>query len=135
MAVDHERELEIKKDIPKLYERIEQCHRAKMDLERCIGIERQSAMELNFYIREDKLRIREGLKPKYEVAAMEENILRHQHNIELFESKMKQEDDSITKFKGIIAALEEDLKPAQEIVLDMRRNLEAPFRKKSTDIN
>lgn len=130
MAVDAEREVEIKRDIPKLYEKIELCHRAKTDLERHIGLEKQSAMELNFYIREDKYRIKDGLKPKYEVTAMEANMVRHQTNIELFEQKMKQEDETIVRIKGMIAALEEDLKPPKEIVIDMRRNIEPPFRRK-----
>lgn len=130
MAVDKERELEIKRDIPKLFDKIEQCHRAKVDYERHIGKERQSAMELNFYIREDKLLIKEGKKPKYELEAMEANILRHQKNIEMFEEKIKQEDASIVKFKAMIASLEEDLKPPKEIVIDMRRPDTKPFKKK-----
>ncbi len=130
MAVDHERELEIKRDIPKLYEKIEQAHRAKTNLEHHIGKEKQSAMELNFYIREDKLRIKEGLKPKYEVAAMEANIERHHTNIKMFEEKMKQEDETIVRIKGMIRVLEEDLKPPKEIVIDMRPKRELPFRKK-----
>jgi hypothetical protein len=130
MAVDRERELEIKRDIPKLYEKIEQAHRAKNDLERHIGLEKQAAMELNFYIREDKLRIKEGLKPKYEVAAMEANIERHYTNIKMFEEKKKQEDETIARIKGMISVLEEDLKPPKEIVIDMRPKKELPFRKK-----
>ena len=133
MAVDAERELEIKRDIPKLHEKIEQCHRTKMDLERHIGMEKQSAMELNFYIREDRLLVKEGLKPKYEEEAMQANMVRHQENIKLFEQKMKQEDDTIIRIKGMIASLEEDLKPVKEIILDMRRPKTYPFRKKLGD--
>lgn len=134
MAVDHDREIEIKRDIPKLYEKIEQAHRAKTDLERHIGLEKQSAMELNFYIREDKLRIKAGEKPKYEFAAMENNIARHHNNIKMFEEKMKQEDETILRIKGMIRVLEEDLKPPKEIVIDLRPKKEAPFRKKPTII-
>jgi len=130
MAVSQEREFEIKRDIPKLFEKIELCHKTKIDLERHIGIENQAEMELNFYIREDKLRIKEGLKPKYEFEAMEANMLRHRNNVELFRKKIIQEDESIVRFKGMIASLEEDLKAPREVVIDMRRPIEAPFRKK-----
>jgi hypothetical protein len=87
-------------------------------------------MELNFYIREDKLRVKEGLKPKYELPAMEANIERHHTNIKMFEEKMKQEDETIVRIKGMISVLEEDMKPPKEIIIDMRPSKELPFRKK-----
>lgn len=116
-----ENEVEILRDIPRLYEKIAACNATKASLQEGVFKERELIEELHFYIRADADLVKVGLKPRYETAAMEENIVRHRKNIELFKEKMANEDSLIASVKEIIKVLEQDLKRPEEIIIDMRQ--------------
>lgn len=112
---------EILKDLPLIHEKITRCERTILDYERNIMTEEQHIGELNIYIRMDKDLVKQGKKPRYDSAAMLENINRHKNNIELFREKIVGEEQTIKKFREILAVLHNDLgKNPEHIFMHMR---------------
>jgi hypothetical protein len=100
---------EILKDIPLIHEKITRCERSVLDFERNIMHEQSSIADLKVYMGMDKDRVKEGLRPRYDPVSMQENITRHENNIQLFKEKIDGEYSTIKKFKDILAVLHNDL--------------------------
>ena len=115
-----EQEAEINRDIPLLYDKIAQCHRAISDFERNIEIQNTNIFQYGEYIREDKILVKNGKVPRYSESHMYENIERMNKNIEMFNLSIFKERALILKTSDIIRTLQEDLKRPTEIVIDLR---------------
>lgn len=120
MSTDEKNAL-ILEDIPKLYDKIDQCNKSIEDYELHIDEEELSQGQLSFLIREDEERKVEGKRTRYDIKSLRENITRHDNNIVLFKKKIEEEKRSIERFKGIIKVLREDLERPNEIVIDLRQ--------------
>lgn len=110
---------EILEDIKHLYNKIDQCYRAKEDIQTQIEKERADIINLEIFIEADKDRVAANKKPRYDEASMKDNIVRLKNNITLFKQTMEKEDLTILKFKEMITVLQEDMKRPKEIIIDM----------------
>ena len=114
-------ELEIQRDIPLLYARIQRCREAGLGYERAILEEERSAMSLKLLMAEDKERIASGLRPRYEAASMQANIDRHTQNIQTFRESIAKEEAMAVRTQEMIAVLEADAARPAELVADLRQ--------------
>ena len=121
-------ETEVIRDIALIREKILRCEQTKLQLERAMITEENNAMDLRILISEDKLRISEGKRPRYEEASMRENILRFSRNIETFKDTIGKENETIKRFESMIGNLEDDLRKPKQIFIDMRQDTHNAFR-------
>lgn len=109
---------EILDDVMKIYKKIDQCNRSKLDYEQNILKENESIVFLNSMIEEDKIRIENGKRPRYDQESMLQNIERCKNNIKLFRDTINKEDQTIERFNNIIKVLQEDMKRPKEIIFN-----------------
>lgn len=113
---------EILKDIEELYRKIEQCNRSIVDYQTNIRTEEASKLDLELLIKDEERRKKAGKRVHYDVPSLSENIERCNKNIELFNDKIVEENNTIKKFRYIIETLREDMKRPNEIIIDLRQN-------------
>lgn len=110
---------EILRDLPKLYDKIDQCRSSIDDYDRNIKLEENSIAELKFYVIQEEDRAKNKKRKMYDIDALKENMERCTRNIELFKSKKDEEAKKITRFKGIIEVLKKDLETPNEIIVTL----------------
>ena len=110
---------EILRDLPKLYDKIDQCRSSIDDYDRNIKLEENSIAELKFYVIQEEDRAKNKKRKMYDIDALKENMERCTRNIELFKSKKGEEAKKITRFKGIIEVLKKDLETPNEIIVTL----------------
>lgn len=115
MATDSE----ILADIPHIYEKIDQCYKAKEDISAQIEQEKADIANLEQLISVDLDRISQEKRPRYDVSSMLANIVRCNNNIALFKETILEEDSNIKKFRDIVQVLQDDMARPKEIVIDM----------------
>lgn len=115
MATDSE----ILNDIQNIYKKVDQCYRAKEDLNAQIARERADIIGLQQFIELDEGRIAAGKKPRFDKESMQANIQRLKDNISLFQETITTEDSNIEKFREIVRVLQEDMARPKEISIDM----------------
>lgn len=115
-------ELEIQRDIPLLYARIQRCREACIGFERAILEEERAAMSLKLLMAEDETRAANGLRPRYVAVSMRANIDRHGQNILMFRESIAKEEAMAIRTQEMIAVLEADATRPTELVADLRQS-------------
>lgn len=104
------KEAEILRDIPLIYDKIDQCRRSQQDFRLNIETEERSILELTSLMEEDTARITAGKRPRYDLASMKDNVVRCKNNIQLFREYIEKENVTIKRFQDMLATLKDDLK-------------------------
>lgn len=106
----------IQRDIGAINEKIARCNRTKEELLAAIEKEKDTIVELKFYIREEDRNKTD--KHKFDTSSLKSNVIRCEHNIETFKEVASKEDATIERFKHMIEVLTRDLARPTEITFD-----------------
>ena len=112
-------EQEILNDIQHIYKKIDQCYAAKTDLSAQIDAERNDRQNLDNLIQEERDRLLQSKKSRYDIDALIANITRCEDNIKLFNETISRENENIAEFQRVVAVLQEDMKRPIELTIDM----------------
>lgn len=108
---------DIQRDIVALQLSIVHCNANKHTLLESIESEKNTIAELKYYANEEKRRSPTS-RPKFDINSLNEEAVRREGFIKMFNETLSKEDDNITRFNHMIAVLTEDLARPKELLFD-----------------